>query len=277
MVGKEFRNALREGKKVFGTQISSTSPKMFDSVISLGLDFVFFCNEHVQYNPETLSWMCNAFKAAGVNPLVRILEPSPYLATQALDAGACTVLVPYVEEIEDVIALIGAVKYRPLKGKKLMRILHGEEKPSDELKQYLIHNNRNNSLVLNIESEKGVAMMNEYLAIQSLDGPAVDGLMIGPHDLSTSYGMPEKYFSKEFLALTEGIIKNARAKGVAVGGHTGYRDSLDLQLEWAKMGATMLLHCSDAFLFANQLNNDLNKIKKLLGASEHVNTSSESI
>ena len=221
--------------------------------------------------------MCNAFKAAGVNPLVRILEPSPYLATQALDAGACTVLVPYVEEIEDVIALIGAVKYRPLKGKKLMRILHGEEKPSDELKQYLIHNNRNNSLVLNIESEKGVAMMNEYLSIQSLDGPAVDGLMIGPHDLSTSYGMPEKYFSKEFLALTEGIIKNARAKGVAVGGHTGYRDSLDLQLEWAKMGATMLLHCSDAFLFANQLNNDLNKIKKLLGASEHVNTSSESI
>jgi 4-hydroxy-2-oxoheptanedioate aldolase len=277
MVGKEFRNALREGKKVYGTQISSTSPKMFDSVISLGLDFVFFCNEHVQYNPETLSWMCNSFKAAGVNPLVRILEPSPYLATQALDAGACTVLVPYVEEIEDVIALIGAVKYRPLKGKKLMRILHGEEKPSDELKQYLIHNNRNNSLVLNIESEKGVAMMNEYLAIKSLDGPAVDGLMIGPHDLSTSYGMPEKYFSKEFLALTEGIIKNARAKGVAVGGHTGYRDSLDLQLEWAKMGATMLLHCSDAFLFANQLNNDLNKIKKLLGASEHVNTNSESI
>jgi 4-hydroxy-2-oxoheptanedioate aldolase len=221
--------------------------------------------------------MCNAFKAAGVNPLVRILEPSPYLATQALDAGACTVLVPYVEEIEDVIALIGAVKYRPLKGKKLMRILHGEEKPSEELKQYLIHNNRNNSLVLNIESEKGVAMMNEYLAIQSLDGPGVDGLMIGPHDLSTSYGMPEKYFSKEFLELTEGIIKNARAMGVAVGGHTGYRDSLDLQLEWAKMGATMLLHCSDAFLFANQLNNDLNKIKKLLGTEEHVNKSSESI
>jgi 4-hydroxy-2-oxoheptanedioate aldolase len=158
-----------------------------------------------------------------------------------------------------------------------MRILHGEEKPSEELKQYLIHNNRNNSLVLNIESEKGVAMMNEYLAIQSLDGPGVDGLMIGPHDLSTSYGMPEKYFSKEFLELTEGIIKNARAMGVAVGGHTGYRDSLDLQLEWAKMGATMLLHCSDAFLFANQLNNDLNKIKKLLGTEEHVNKSSESI
>lgn len=277
MVGNDFRNALHNGKQVYGTQISSTSPKMFDSVISLGLDFVFFCNEHVQYNPETLSWMCHAFKAAGVNPLVRILSPSPFLATQALDAGACTILAPYVEEMDDVLALIGAVKYRPLKGKMLMRILHGEEKPSEELMQYLIHHNRNNSLVLNIESKKGVEMMNEFIKIQTLDGPGVDGIMIGPHDLSTSYGMPEKYGSKEFLELSCGIIKNARANGVAVGGHTGYRDSLDLQMKWASAGATMLLHCSDAFLSANQLNHDLNQIKKLLGAAEHVSKSSESI
>jgi 4-hydroxy-2-oxoheptanedioate aldolase len=277
MVGINFRNALREGKNLYGTQISSTSPKMFDSVISLGLDFVFFCNEHVQYNIETLSWMCRAFKAAGVNPLVRILEPSPFLATQALDAGASAVLVPYVEEVEDVIALIGAVKYRPLKGRKLMRILHGDEKPSEELKQYLIKHNSNNSLILNVESQKGVESMNEFISIKTLDGPGVDGLIIGPHDLSTSYNMPEKYMSKDFLDLSCGIIKNARAQGVAVGGHTGYRNSLDLQVEWAKAGANIILHCSDAYLSANQLNNDLNEIKKCVGEQQYIDTSTESI
>ena len=111
MVGQDFRHALRAGNRVYGTLITSTSPKMFDSVLSLGLDFVFFCAEHVAYNPETLSWMCRAFKAAGINPVVRILEPSPFLATQALDAGACSVLVPYVEDVEDVLALVGAVKW----------------------------------------------------------------------------------------------------------------------------------------------------------------------
>jgi 4-hydroxy-2-oxoheptanedioate aldolase len=277
MVGINFRNALREGKNVYGTQISSTSPKMFDSVISLGLDFVFFCNEHVQYNIETLSWMCRAFKAAGVNPLVRILEPSPFLATQALDAGASAILVPYVEEIEDVIALIGAVKYRPLKGRKRMRILHGEEKPSEELKQYLIKHNSNNTLILNVESQKGVDSMSEFTNIKTLDGPGVDGLMIGPHDLSTSFDMPEQYMTKAFLDLSCGIIKNARSKGIAVGGHTGYRDSLDLQVEWAKAGANIILHCSDAYLSANQLNNDLNQIKKCVGDQQHLNTSTESI
>ena len=119
--------------------------------------------------------------------------------------------------------------------------------------------------------------MNEFTSIQTLDGPGVDGLIIGPHDLSTSFDMPEQYGSKAFLDLSCGIIKNARSKGIAVGGHTGYRDSLDLQVEWAKAGANIILHCSDAYLSANQLNNDLNQIKKSVGDQQHLNTSKESI
>ena len=88
MTGQEFRDALRSGKTVYGTLITSTSPKMFDLTVSLGLDYVFLCTEHVSYNPETLSWMCRAYKAAGITPVVRILSPDPFLATQALDAGA---------------------------------------------------------------------------------------------------------------------------------------------------------------------------------------------
>jgi hypothetical protein len=73
------------------------------------------------------------------------------------------------------------------------------------------------------------------------------------------------------------VVKNARSKGIAVGGHSGYRDSLDLQIAWAKAGANIILHCSDAYLSANQLNNDLNQIKKSVGDQQHLNTSSESI
>ena len=92
-----------------------------------------------------------------------------------------------------------------------MRILHGEEKPSEELKQYLIKHNSNNTLILNVESQKGVDSMNEFTNIKTLDGPGVDGLIIGPHDLSTSFDMPEQYMTKAFLDLSCGIIKNARS------------------------------------------------------------------
>ena len=269
MTGNEFRNALRSGKTVYGTLITSTVPKMFDVTIGLGLDYIFLCNEHILYNQDTLGWMCRAYKAAGINPVVRILEPSPYLATQALDAGAGAILVPYVENLEDVYNLVGAVKYRPLKGKKLKKILYGDEKPTPELEDYLRKQNRNNSLLLNVESPTGVNNMEEFFSVQSADGPGVDGIVIGPHDLSVSYDMPEKYRSKEFLDLSCGIIAKARKHGVAAGGHTGSRGNLDLQLEWAKAGANIILHSSDMFLFADKLQEEMNCIRRAKGESAH--------
>lgn len=269
MTGNEFRNALRSGKTVYGTLITSTVPKMFDVTIGLGLNYIFLCNEHILYNQDALGWMCRAYKAAGINPVVRILEPSPYLATQALDAGAGAILVPYVENLEDVYNLVGAVKYRPLKGKKLKKILYGDEKPTPELEDYLRKQNRNNSLLLNIESPTGVNNMEQFFSVQSVDGPGVDGIVIGPHDLSVSYDMPEKYRSKEFLDLSCGIIAKARKHGVAAGGHTGSRGNLDLQLEWAKAGANIILHSSDMFLFADKLQEEMNCIRRAKGESAH--------
>lgn len=265
MVGQEFRDALRSGKNVYGTLITSSSPRIFDTTISLGLDYVFLCNEHIFYNPETLGWMCRAYKAAGINPVVRIPEPSPFLATQALDAGAGAILVPYVENIEDVYDLVGALKYRPLKGKKLKKILYGEEILSADLEAYLKNYNRNHTLLLNIESPAGVDNMEHFFSVQSVDGPGVDGIVIGPHDLSTSYDMPEKYRSKEFLDLSCGIIRKARACGVAAGCHGGSRGSLDIQLEWARAGANIIMHSSDTNLFADKCQEDLNLIREVKG------------
>jgi 4-hydroxy-2-oxoheptanedioate aldolase len=270
MTGKEFRDALRSGKTVYGTLITSASPRMFDIMRSMGLDYVFFCNEHIFYNPDTLGWMCRAYKAAGINPVIRILEPDPFLATQALDAGAEAILVPYVENMEDVYDLVGAVKYRPLKGKKLKKILHGEEKPSAEFEAYLKDQNKNHTLLLNVESPTGVNNMEQFFSVQSVDGPGVDGIVIGPHDLSASYEMAEKYRSKEFLDLSCEIIKKARSCGVAAGGHGGFRDSINLQMEFAKAGANIIMHSSDLILFADKLQDDLNCIRQLKG--EKVNT-----
>ncbi len=277
MTGQEFRDALRSGRTVYGTLITSTSPKMFDLTVSLGLDYVFLCTEHVSYNPETLSWMCRAYKAAGITPVVRIPEPNPFLATQALDAGAGAILVPYVENIEDVYELVGAVKYRPLKGKKLKKLLSGEEKPTEELEAYLKNQNKNHTLLLNIESQAGVENMEQFFAVQSVDGPGVDGIVLGPHDLSTSFNMPEKYKSREFIELSCDIIRKARACGVAAGGHNGSRGSLDLQMEWAKAGANIILHSSDMFLFADKLQDDMNRLRQIKGEKVNIEQSGGNI
>lgn len=263
--GNDFRNALRSGKVVYGTLVTSSSPRAFDTIITLGPDFVFLCTEHIFYNQDTLGWMCRAYKAAGINPVVRILKPDPYLATQALDSGAGTILAPYVEDIEQVIELVGAVKYRPLKGKKLRDILLGKEKINKKMEAYLKNHNSNNSLLLNIESPAGVAGMEQFFSIKSPDGKGVDGIVIGPHDLSVSHEMPEQYTSREFIDLSCDIIRKARNSGVAAGGHNGSRGSVHLQKEWTMAGANIIIHSSDLFLFADKYQEEINQIKALKG------------
>jgi 2-keto-3-deoxy-L-rhamnonate aldolase RhmA len=263
--GQDFRDTLHSDRTIYGTLVTSSSPGVFDTIVSLAPDFVFLCTEHIFYNQDTLGWMCRAYKAAGINPVVRILKPDPYLATQALDSGANAILAPYVEDIEQVIELVGAVKYRPLKGKKLRDILLGKEKPGAEMEIYLKHHNRNNSLLLNIESPAGVEGMEQFFTIKSPDGKAVDGIIIGPHDLSVSHGLPEQYTSMEFLDLSSNIIRKARNAGVGAGGHNGSRGSIELQKEWAKAGANIIIHSSDVFLFADKYVEEINQIKALKG------------
>jgi 2-keto-3-deoxy-L-rhamnonate aldolase RhmA len=263
MVGREFKEALHSGKSVYGTLITSPSPRSFELTCSLGLDFVFMCNEHVFYNPETLGWMCRAYRAVGMNPVVRIPEPDPFLATQTLDSGAGAIVVPYAENIEDVLDLVGAVKYRPLKGKKLQKILHGEEKLSEDMGDYISKHNRNNTLILNIESPEGIKNMDRFFSIRSEEGPGVDGILLGPHDLSVSTELPEKYNSKEFIKLSCDVIRKAREAGIASGGHTGFKCSLGLQSAWAKAGANIILHSSDMFLFGDKLIEEMNELRKI--------------
>jgi len=64
MTGKHFRDALRSGSSVYGTLVTSSSSRIFDTIVSLGADFVFLCTEHIFYNPDSLGWMCRAYKVA---------------------------------------------------------------------------------------------------------------------------------------------------------------------------------------------------------------------
>ena len=83
--------------------------------------------------------------------------------------------------------------------------------------------------------------------------------------------------SKEFLELSCSIIRKARSLGVAAGGHNGSRGTLDLQLEWAKAGANILMHSSDMFHFADKMQDDMNLIKEAKGEQTNSMRSMESI
>jgi len=258
MNGRELIKALHSGARVYGTMIVSTSPHWPAAVKSTGADFVFIDTEHIAIDRTTLAWMCQLYRALGLAPLARIPAPDPYQATVALDNGASGVLAPYVETVEQVRRLRGAVKLRPLKGQVLEEVLNGERELDAATSQYVNERCADNVLLINIESTPALAALDELLAV-----PQIDAVQVGPHDLSCSLGVPEQYAHPRFEAAIQTIIAKARARQLGVGVH--YWWGIEDELRWVKAGANLIVHAGDIALFADTLRADLKRFREVCG------------
>jgi 2-keto-3-deoxy-L-rhamnonate aldolase RhmA len=259
MNAAELIENLHAGRNVFGTLIVSPSPRWPDALRGCGLDFVFIDTEHIALDRGQVSWMCQTYAALGLAPVVRIPAPDPYAATVALDGGAAGIIAPYVETAEQARALRGAVKLRPIKGQLLQQLLEGHESEPG-LVAYMERGARERVFILNIESLPGIAALDDILAV-----PGLDAVLIGPHDLSCSLGMPEQYDRPEFLAACEKIFRKARAAGIGAGIH--YWGTVEEQVRFLSMGANMLIHSADITLFQKHLRLELEAVKKASGSS----------
>jgi 4-hydroxy-2-oxoheptanedioate aldolase len=226
-------------------------------VRTLGLDFVFIDTEHIPLGRETLSWMCQTYRALNLTPLVRISEPDPHLAAMALDGGAGGVIAPYVETAEQVRTLRGAVKLRPLKGKNLKQVLDGNTPLEPDLDTYLAQRNGGSVLAIMVESQPAVDALDDLLAV-----PDLDAVLIGPHDLSVSLGIPELYRHASFNRCVRAIIRKVREANSGVGIH--FSEGLDLEIQWADAGANVILHSSDIVSFTQAMRRELNEIRQAL-------------
>jgi 4-hydroxy-2-oxoheptanedioate aldolase len=263
MTGKQIKEALRSGESVFGTMIVSTSPRWLDVIGQLGLDFVFIDTEHIAIDREKLSWMCHAYAGKGITPIVRIPSPDPYKACMTLDGGASGIVAPYIETVKEVRQLHGAVKCRPIKGKKLEDFLEGQREFEPELLEYLEKHNEDNLLIVNIESRAALDNLDEIIKV-----PGLDAVLIGPHDLSCNLGIPEQYDHPRFKSAVGDIITRARNAGIGAGIHVFYNDAVQNHLEWAKKGANLILHSGDINRFAQAMNQDIEQLRNAIGSEQ---------
>jgi 4-hydroxy-2-oxoheptanedioate aldolase len=240
-------------------------------VAQTGVDFVFIDTEHVAIDRATLSWMCQTYRALGLPALVRIPAPDPYQACMALDGGACGVVAPYVETVEQVQALRGAVKFRPLKGERLAVALSDRGSLEPDLAGYLQRANQDNLLVINIESAPALARLDVLLAV-----PDIDAVLIGPHDLSCSLGVPEDYNHPRFEAAVCQILRQARAAGVAAGFHSWM--GVDREVRWAQeAGLNLIIHSADIIAMRETLSREIGNLRARLGDPMTESASAENI
>lgn len=256
---QQIKEAFDAGRRVYGTAVLTASPFWPPYLSQTGIDFVFIDTEHVPLDRNSLSWMCRTYSALSLAPIVRIPNHDPIEACKVLDGGAQGIIAPYIEHPDQLKPLVGATKYRPIKGDRLDKILStSPPKLEPELSAYLHERNRDSLLIANIESQPAIDNLDKILEIQELDA-----VLIGPHDLSCSLGIPEDYLHPRFDEAVKQIFSKARATGKGAGLH--FVHGVDRHAQLAKLGANFIIHSDCIHLISEKLKADLKQLRTSLG------------
>ena len=242
MLGEQIRERLHNGACTYGTHVTLMSNTTAASMLSdVELDFAFICGEHMPLDRVETAALCQLYAGKGISPIVRISHPSAVEAAKALDAGAQGIVAPYVETVEQVREVVGAVHYRPIKGRLLEEFLSGTREPAAKTRAFLQRFNRHSYAIIGVESVAAYEDLDDLIRVEG-----VDGVFVGPHDLTVSMEVPEEYDNPSFLRVLEDIIIRGRAAGIGGGLHhfpQGF--SLEQVRRFMELGMNWILDAAD--------------------------------
>ena len=256
MAGIDLRKKLEDGGTVYGTMLSlSRNPRWARAIGQLQFDYVIIDNEHSAYSRGEVADFVSAINTTGTTSIIRIPIPLSHYVTMALDAGAQGVLVPYCETVEEVKEVIGAAKWRPLKGVLVDRVTETGEFPSEASKAYLQRRNSNTVVMIGIESVPAAENLEEILKV---DG--IDAIFVGPNDISISMGIPDQYDHPDFEEMLRFVIRTCGARNIPVAVHL---QSVELSTKWIQEGVRFVLHKTDVGALHEGFQRDFDQLRQV--------------
>ena len=254
MNGAELKDRVQSGGIVYGTMISvGRNPRWTAAFANFGIDYVIIDTEHSPRGRTDVADFIAAFTFSGVVPIVRIPIPDSHYVTMALDAGAQGILAPYCETVAEAKEVVGAAKWRPLKGELVRKAVDTGEFPSEATRDYLEARNANNVCIVGIESVPAIANLENILKV---DG--IDAIFVGPNDLSITLGIPDEYDHPDYEAALREILSKCQAAGVPTLMH---HQTVPLTIKWLQEGARFVLYSSDARSMHNAYRDEFGAIK----------------
>jgi 2-dehydro-3-deoxyglucarate aldolase/4-hydroxy-2-oxoheptanedioate aldolase len=209
------KQTLKEGKKTAGAWLQIGSPITAEIMSQAGFDWLMIDMEHAPVDFMTLVSQMQAMTGGGAVPLVRAPWNDFVTIKRILDAGAYGLLVPYVNTREEAEAAVKACKYPP----DGIRGVAGSPRAAgygQNVSNYLPNANDQILVLTAVETAAAVENLDDILAVSGLDG-----IFIGPMDLSTSMGYMGNPGHPEVQAAIETIEHKTLGAGKILSTITG--------------------------------------------------------
>ena len=247
MSRSKLKKSLKERSIIFGGWISYDHPSIAETFALTGFDFLAIDMEHAPISLASAQRIISISQAYKTPCLPRPVSHSNDFFKPLLDSGADGLIVQMVETLEEVEKISNFLKYPPI-GQRTYGVNRAHSFGLN-FNNYVENWNSESILIVQIESKKGVENIESILS-----HPSIDGVMIGPYDLSGSYGVPGE--------VTNQIVTEASNK--VVGACKKFKKSCGTQLsvprkasieEAINLGYTFIILGSDLFALTNWSSN----------------------
>ena len=239
-----FKHALKAGKPQIGIWSSLSSHIVAEILSHSGIDWVLLDTEHSPNELPMVQQQLHAMQAGTAHPVVRVPWNDMVMIKRYLDIGPQSLLLPYVQSVEEAENAVRYTRY-PQEG---VRGVAGGSRAAGygRIKDYHKKAAGELCLLVQVETRKAMASIEAIAAVEG-----VDGIFIGPNDLSADMGYLGNWQHPEVWKVMEDAARKIRQAGKAPGILVGEADGqrcLDMGYLFVAVGAdsAMLVRGSDA-------------------------------
>lgn len=251
-----LKAALLDRTLTLGSWLTIPHQAVIEIMSSAGFEWLTVDLEHAAIDIQDLANVIGHIQGNGMEALVRVSKNEEVVIKRAMDAGANGVIVPMVKNAEEAKQAVSFVKYPPLgvRGVGLSRAQHygvGFESYMTWLKEEAV-------VIVQIEHIESVSNLESILAV---DG--VDGIIVGPYDLSASMGKPGRYDEPDVVEALKRVDEITLASGKPLGFHVISSDHKKT-MEKISDGYTFLAFSLDFFFLGDKAREEMAKMRAAL-------------
>lgn len=206
-----IQEKIQNQELIIGSWVQSGSPVVAEVLADYSFDFITADMEHSDMNEEAFSHFVRAIQHKA-SPFARVRANDEIAIRRLLDIGAHGIIVPLINNADEAKKAVQAAYYPPqgIRGYAFCQA-NGWGKTFDE---YAADFNKEVSLFVMIETKSGVENIDEILQV-----PGVDGTLVGPYDLSGSYGVVGQLDHPEVIEAKDKVLAACKRHGKVAGEH----------------------------------------------------------
>ena len=206
-----FKTRLLQGDLQIGLWLALADPYAAELCAGAGFDWLLIDAEHAPNDNRSILSQLQAIAPYDSQPVVRPPIGESWMIKQLLDLGVESLLVPMVETAAQAAEIVAATRYPPQGIRGVGSAIARASRWGTDV-DYLASANERMCVLLQIESATGLGNLEAIAAV-----PGVDGVFVGPADLSASMGFLGNPAAEEVMAAIEGAIGLIRHTGMAAG------------------------------------------------------------